>query len=125
MAWREPQSYTKDVSDNSLQPSISEIKHELCRSFTTREAEISVCSIDPYMFPSKQKSIKNMFSSENVKVVRKAISKFFLYNAISFNIADSGPYYQAMSNTIAKADPSVKGPTVYRLATIFGGSERS
>ena len=63
------------------------------------------------MFSSKQKSIKNMFSLENVKKVRRVISKFFLYNAIPFNVADSVPYYQAMINTITEADPSIKGPT--------------
>ena len=76
-----------------------------------REAEISARGIDPYMFPTKQKSIKSMFSTENIKKVRKFMAKFFHYNAISFNAADSGPYYQAMINTIAEAGPGVKGPT--------------
>ena len=47
-----------------------------------------------------------MFSSENVKEIGKAISKFFLYNAIPFNAADSSPYYQAMINTIVEACPT-------------------
>ena len=36
---------------------------------TTREAEILARGIDSYMFPTKQKSIKNMFSTENIKKV--------------------------------------------------------
>ena len=32
------------------------------------------------MFPSKQKTIKSMFSSKGIKKVEKDISKFFLFN---------------------------------------------
>ena len=55
-----------------------------------REAEISTRGIDPYMFPIKQKSIKSMFSTDNIKKVGKSVAKFFHYNAIPFNAADSG-----------------------------------
>jgi len=65
------QGYTKDGGSSS-QPSRSGIKHELQRSFTTRKAEILVCGNDPCMFPPKQKSIRIMFSSENVKKVGRA-----------------------------------------------------
>ena len=92
MAWRETQGYTKYVGGSNSQPSRSGIKYELRRSFTTREAEIPVRGIDPYMFPSKQKSMKSMILLENVKKIGRAISKFF-YNAILFNAADSDPYY--------------------------------
>ena len=68
----------------------------------TRETEILAHGIDPYMFLTKQKSIKSMFSTENMKKVEKSVAKFFHYNAIPFNAADSGPYYQAMINTIAR-----------------------
>ena len=45
---------------------------------------------------------------------------------ISFNAADSGPYYQVMINTIAEAGPGVKGPTGYYWQFIFrGGNERN
>ena len=71
------------------------------------------------MFSSKQKSIKSMFLSENIKKVRKVISKFFLYNAIPFNAAYSGPYYQAMINTIVEADPNIKGPTKYQIGNQY------
>ena len=57
-----------------------------------------------------------MFSTENVKKIEKTISKFFLYNAIPFNLADSGPYYQTMINTITEASPGIRGPTGTRLA---------
>jgi len=64
-----------------------------------------------------------MFSWEIVKV-GKTISKFFLYNAIPFIAAG---YYQAMINTIAEADPNIKGPDkISDWQLIFGGgSERS
>jgi len=57
-----------------------------------------------------------MFSTEKVKKIEKAILKFFLYNAIPFNVAYSGPYYQTMINTITDAGPSIKDPT---RGTIF------
>ena len=71
------------------------------------------------MFPSKQKSIKNLFSTEGVKKVGKAISKFFLFNAIPFNAADSGPYYQSMIDTITEAGPGIKGPTGYQIGNTY------
>ncbi|XP_051143923.1 uncharacterized protein LOC127260255 [Andrographis paniculata] len=67
--------------------------------------------LDPYMFQSKNKSLKNMFSKDNAKKVGRAISKFFHFNAIPFHAADSGPYYQTMIDTIASVGPGVKGPT--------------
>ena len=71
------------------------------------------------MFPSKQKSIKNLFSTEDMRKVGKAISKFFLFNAIPFNAIDNGPYYQSMIDTIAEAGPSIKGPTGYQIGNIY------
>ena len=44
------------------------------------------------------------------------MTKFFHYNAIPFNAADSGPDYQAMINTIAEAGPGVKALKDTRLA---------
>ena len=67
------------------------------------------------MFPSKHKSIKSLFSTEGVKKVGKAISKFFLFNAIPFNAADSGPYYQSIIDTIAEVGSGIKGPTGYQI----------
>ena len=66
------------------------------------------------MFPSKQKSIKSLFSVEGAKKVGKAISKFFLFNGIPFNAANSGPYYQSMIDTIVEASLGIKGLT-YQL----------
>ncbi|CAK9184166.1 unnamed protein product, partial [Ilex paraguariensis] len=60
-----------------------------------------------------------MFSSENLKKVGKTISKFFLFNAISFNAADSGPYYQSMIDTIEDASPGIKGPTGYQVGSSY------
>ena len=67
IAWRSAESHTRDIGGSSSQPSESGINRGLRRSMTTREAEISARSIDPYMFPIKQKSIKSMFSTENIK----------------------------------------------------------
>ena len=67
------------------------------------------------MFPLEQKSIKSMFSTEGAKKVGKSISKFFLFNGIPFNAADSGPYYQSMIDTIVEASPGIKGPTGYQI----------
>ncbi|KAL6321352.1 hypothetical protein AAG906_016407 [Vitis piasezkii] len=63
------------------------------------------------MFPSKQKSIKSLFSTEGMKKVGKTISKFFLFNVIPFNVTDSGPSYQSMIDTIAEAGPGIKSHT--------------
>ena len=71
------------------------------------------------MVPSKQKSIKSLFSTEGVKKEGKAISKLFLFNAIAFNAADSGPYYQSMIDTIAEAGPGIKGPTGYQIRNTY------
>ena len=60
-----------------------------------------------------------MFSTENIKKVEKFIAKFFHYNAISFNAADSGPYYQAMIYTIAEAGLGVKGLTGYQIGNLY------
>ncbi|RVW24208.1 hypothetical protein CK203_091363 [Vitis vinifera] len=49
---------------SSSQPSNARIKYGLTRSFSVREgASIPPKGIDPYMFPSKQKSIKSLFST--------------------------------------------------------------
>ena len=37
----------------------------------------------------------------------------------SFNAADSGPYCQAMINTIAEADTGVKRPTGYQTGNLY------
>ena len=67
------------------------------RSYSVREnVEMPKTGTDPYMFRQKsgfQKRVKDMFNTENVKKVGKAVSKFFYFNGIPFNAADSGPYY--------------------------------
>ena len=104
----------------SSQPCGAGIKRGPIRSFIIREgANIPTKGIDPYMFRSKQKSIKSMFSAEGAKKVGKAISKCFLFNGIPFNAADSGPYYQSMIDTIAEAGPGIKGPTRYQIGNAY------
>ena len=71
------------------------------------------------MFPLKQKSIKSFFSTEGMKKVGKAIFKYFFFNAIPFNAADSGPYYQSMIDTIIEAGPGIKGPTGYQIGNTY------
>ena len=48
----------------------------------------------------------------------KAISKFFLFNGIPFNAADSGPY-QSMIDTIAEASPGIKGLIGYQIGNAY------
>ena len=108
-----------DISVNSSQHSGSGINRGLRQSMTTREAEIPARSIDPCMFPTKQKSIKCMFSTENIKKIRKFMTKLFHYNAIPFNTTDSGPYYQAIINTIAEAGLGVKGSKGYQIGNLY------
>ena len=71
------------------------------------------------MSPSKHKSIKSLYSIEDMKKVGKTISKFFLFNAIPFNAVDNGPYYQSTIDTIAEAGPSIKGPTGYQIGNTY------
>ena len=75
----------------SSQPCGVGIKRGPIQSFNIREgANIPPKGIDPYMFPSKQISIESLFSTKGTKKVGKVISKFFLFNGIPFNAADSG-----------------------------------
>ena len=71
------------------------------------------------MFPSKQKSIKSLFSTEDVKKVGTTISKFFLFNVIPFNAAGSGPYYESMIDTIVEAGLGIKGPMGYQIGNTY------
>ena len=113
------QEHQKGAS--SSQPSI---KRKPTCSFSVKErANIPPKGIDPYMFPSKQKSIKSLFSIEDMKKVDKAISKFFLFNAIPFNVVDNGPYYQSMIDTIAEAGLGIKGPMGYQIGNTHLGEE--
>ena len=82
-------------------------------------ASIPQKRIDLHMFPSKHKSITSLFSIEDVKKVGKSISKFFLFNAIPFNVADSRPYYQSMIDTILEAGSGIKCPTGYQIGNIY------
>ena len=56
MAWRSTEGF--DIGGSSSQPSGSRINRGLRQSTTMREAEIPARGINPYMFPTKQKSIK-------------------------------------------------------------------
>ena len=85
-------------------------KRALSQSFKLKEGVLGPKGVDPYMFPSKNKSIKSLFSKENTKKVGTAVAKFFHFNAIPFHAADSGPYYQSMIDTIASAGTGIKGP---------------
>ena len=78
MAWRSAEGHIRDIGGSSSQPSGSGINRGLGRSITMRQAEITARGIDPYMFPTEQKSIKSMFSTENVKKVEKVMVKFSL-----------------------------------------------
>ena len=105
------QDHQKGAS--SSQPSNARIKRKSTHSFSVREgASTPPKGIDPYMFPSK-------FSTKDVKKVGKTIFKFFLFNAIPYNVTDSGPSYQSMINTIAEAGLDIKGPTRYQIGNTY------
>ncbi|XP_075483777.1 uncharacterized protein LOC142523929 [Primulina tabacum] len=110
-----------NVGGSSSSPSANpNLRKQMTRSFSVREgAQLPSKGIDSYMFSSKRKSIKNWFAPEKVKDVGKAISKWFIYNAIPFHAADSGPYYQAMINTIADVGPGVQGPSGRQIGGVF------
>ena len=108
--------YEHERGSTFSQPCGDGIKRGPIRSFSIREGtNITPKGFDPYMFPSKQKPIKSLFSAEGAKKVGKVISNFFLFNGIPFNAADSGPYYQYMIDTIAEAGLGIKGPTGYQI----------
>ncbi|KAL7096883.1 hypothetical protein ACP275_10G108600 [Erythranthe tilingii] len=77
------------------------------------------------MFPSKQKSLKQFFAPQKIKAVGKAISNWFLFNAIPFNAADSGPYYQSMINNIAEAGTGIMGPSGRQIGSTYLDEEVS
>ncbi|CAK9154536.1 unnamed protein product [Ilex paraguariensis] len=133
MAWMEEEGRRHSISNastrsnkgqlfgvGSSQPSSSGIKRRPPRNYSVKKgASVLVSGIDLYMFSSKQKSVKGIFSGENLKKVKKAISKFFLFNAIPFNVTDSGPYYQSMIDTIADAGPRIKDPQDIKLVVLI------
>ncbi|XP_073024247.1 uncharacterized protein [Primulina eburnea] len=96
------------------------LKRDMPRSFSVKDgSQLPSKGIDSFMFPSKRKSIKNWFAVEKVKEVGKAVSKWFIYNAIPFNAADSGPYYQSMINAIAEAGTGIKGPSGRQIGGVY------
>ncbi|XP_075493557.1 uncharacterized protein LOC142531344 [Primulina tabacum] len=114
---RYDQGFIGSSSSSGLNPGL---KRKMHRSLSVKEkSKLSSKGIDSFMFPSKHKSIKNWFGAEKVKGVGKAISKWFIYNAIPFNAAYSGPYYQSMINTIAEAGPGIKGPSGRQIGGVF------
>ena len=111
-------------SVSGARPSTSGLKRpHVSRSWSLRQGvELPAQGIDPSMFRSRkssQKTVKSMFSTDGVKKVGKAISKFFHFNAIPFHAADSGPAYQHMIDTIATAGPGIKGPSGYQIGGVY------
>ncbi|KAL0287409.1 UNVERIFIED_CONTAM: hypothetical protein Scaly_2765300 [Sesamum calycinum] len=100
----------------SLKGSTSGAKRGISQSYGVKSGvEMPSTSFDPHMFPSSKKTIKGMLSKEGMKKVGKAVSKFFIFNALPFNAADSGPYMQSMIDTIAEVGPGVKGPSGHQI----------
>ncbi|KAK4381797.1 hypothetical protein Sango_2935400 [Sesamum angolense] len=100
----------------SSKGSTSGAKHGISQSYGIKSGvEMPSTGFDPHMFPSSNKIIKDMLSKEGMKKVGKAVSKFFIFNALPFNAADSGPYMQSMIDTIAEVGPGVKGPSGYQI----------
>ncbi|KAK4421880.1 hypothetical protein Salat_2138600 [Sesamum alatum] len=99
-------------------------KRGISQSFGVKSGiEMPPTGFDPHMFPSRKKTVKGMLSKEGMKKVGKAVSKFFIFNALPFNAADSGPYMQSMIDTIAEVGPGVKGPSGYQIGNIYLNEE--
>ncbi|KAK4426371.1 hypothetical protein Salat_1405700 [Sesamum alatum] len=104
--------------------STSGAKRGISQNFGVKSGiEMPPTGFDPHMFPSRKKSVKGMLSKEGMKKVGKAVSKFFIFNALPFNAADSGPYMQSMIDTIAEVRPGVKGPSGYQIGNIYLNEE--
>ncbi|KAL0361972.1 UNVERIFIED_CONTAM: hypothetical protein Sradi_3881700 [Sesamum radiatum] len=98
----------------SSKGSTSGAKRGISQSFGVKSGvEMPSTGFDPHMFSSGKRTIKGMLSKEGMKKVSKAVSKFFIFNALPFNAADSDPYMQSMIDTIAEVGPGVKGPSGY------------
>ena len=111
-------------SVSGSRPSISGTKRpQMSRAWSVKEGvNMPSIGIDSHMLRPKkayQKTLKGMFLADGVKKVGKAISKFFHFNAIPFNAADSGPYYQTMIDTIAEVGPGIKGPSGYQIGGVY------
>lgn len=92
------------------------------QSKSRRSVEEDIRAMDPYAFRSQaatQKKLNTPSLKENFKKVGRAIGKWMMFNAISFNAADSGPYYQVMIDIIAEYGKGVKGPSGRQLAGEF------
>ncbi|KAL0295402.1 UNVERIFIED_CONTAM: hypothetical protein Sangu_2510300 [Sesamum angustifolium] len=85
--------------------------------------EMPSTGFDPHIFPFGKRIIKGMLSKEGMKKVGKATSKFFIFNTLPFNAADSGPYMQSMIDTIAKVGLGVKGTSGYQIGGIYLNEE--
>ena len=49
----------------------------------------------------------------------KIISKFFLFNGIPLNEANSESYYQSIIDTIAEPGLGIKGPMGYQIGNAY------
>ncbi|KAL0458128.1 UNVERIFIED_CONTAM: hypothetical protein Slati_0440000 [Sesamum latifolium] len=108
----------------SSKGSTSGAKRGIFQSYGVKSGvEMPSSGFDPHIFPSSKKTIKGMLSKEGMKKVGKAVSKFFIFNALPFNAADSGPYMQSMIDTIAEVGPGVKGPYGYQIGGIYLNEE--
>ena len=76
--------------------------------------------MDPFLHRSqstKQPKISSSIMGDmKVRAMKmgRAISKFFHYNRIPPNVANS-PYYRSMVDTIAEVGPGVKPPSAYEI----------
>ncbi|KAL0367740.1 UNVERIFIED_CONTAM: hypothetical protein Sradi_3664100 [Sesamum radiatum] len=108
----------------SSKGSTSGAKRGISQSFGVKSGvEMPSIGFDAHMFSSGKRTIKGMLSKEGMKKVGKAVSKFFIFNALPFNAADSGPYMQSMIDTIAEVGPGVKGPSGYQIGGIYLNEE--
>ena len=119
MTWRSAEGHKRDISGNSSQPSGSEIKCELRRSLPLEKLKFQPVVLILTCSQQNRNQLKACFQLRILKKLKKFMAKFLHCNTISFNAADSGPYYQVMINTIAEAGPGVKDPTGYQISNLY------
>ncbi|XP_028057107.1 uncharacterized protein LOC114261099 [Camellia sinensis] len=71
---------------------------------------------------TKQRKISTMNLQKLRERLGRAVSKFILYNRITFNAVDS-EYTQPMLDVATEVGPGVKGPSAYEVSKVYLGVE--
>ncbi|KAL0312916.1 UNVERIFIED_CONTAM: hypothetical protein Sradi_5690900 [Sesamum radiatum] len=119
--WRNP---SRGHYGGSSKGSTSGAKRRISQSYRVKSGvEMPSSGFDPHMFSSSKKTIKSMLSEEGMKKVGKAVSKFFIFNALTFNAKDIGLYMQSIIDTIVEVRLGDKGQSGYQIGGIYMNQE--